>query len=66
VNVTGMLYYKKRLYVPNLNSIKNLILDEFHKSHYARVMKPTQEKIEKIYQRLRIHPFQGGNLLYIT
>eukprot|EP00253_Pinus_taeda_P030914 PITA_30914 len=30
-----MLYYKGRLYVPNQNSIKNLILDEFHKSHYA-------------------------------
>jgi len=23
------------MYVPNKNSIKNLILDEFHKSHYA-------------------------------
>eukprot|EP00253_Pinus_taeda_P023153 PITA_23153 len=31
----GMMYYKKRLYVPNQNSIKNLILDEFHISHYA-------------------------------
>ena len=35
MDVAGMLYYKKRLYVPNQNSIKNLILDEFHKSHYA-------------------------------
>eukprot|EP00253_Pinus_taeda_P007180 PITA_07180 len=34
VDVVGILYYKKRLYVPNQN-IKNLILDEFHKSHYA-------------------------------
>eukprot|EP00253_Pinus_taeda_P009116 PITA_09116 len=31
----GMLYYQKILYVPNQNSIKNLILDEFHISHYA-------------------------------
>eukprot|EP00253_Pinus_taeda_P004645 PITA_04645 len=31
----GMLYYKKRLYVPNQNSIKNLILDEFHIRHYT-------------------------------
>ena len=30
------------------------------------VMKPTQEKIEKIDQRLRIQPLRGGNLLYIT
>jgi len=30
-----MLGYKKRLYRPNHNSIKNLILEEFHKSHYA-------------------------------
>lgn len=32
----GMLYYKKRLYVPNQNNIKYLILDEFHISHYSR------------------------------
>ena len=30
------------------------------------VMKPTQEKIEKIDQRLRIQPLRGGNLPYIT
>lgn len=30
------------------------------------VMKPAQEKIEKIDQRLRIQPLRGGNLLYIT
>jgi len=30
------------------------------------VMKPAQQKIEKIDQRLRIQPLQGGNLLYIT
>ena len=33
-------------------------------AHY--VMKPAQENIEKIYQRLRIQPLRGGNLLYIT
>lgn len=31
----GILYYKKRLYVPDQNNIKILILDEFHISHYA-------------------------------
>ena len=30
------------------------------------VMKPAQEKIENIDQRLRIQPLRGGNLLYIT
>jgi len=30
------------------------------------VVKPAQEKIEKIDQRLRIQPLGGGNLLYIT
>ena len=30
------------------------------------IMKPAQEKIEKIDQRLRIQPLRGGNLLYIT
>jgi len=30
------------------------------------VMKPAQEKIEKIDQHLRIQPLQRGNLLYIT
>jgi len=30
------------------------------------VMKPAQEKIEKIDQCLRIQPLRGGNLLYIT
>jgi len=29
-------------------------------------MKPAQENIEKIDQRLRIQPLRGGNLLYIT
>ena len=33
---------------------------------YLSVMKPSQEKIENIDQRLRIQPLQGGNLLYIT
>ena len=30
------------------------------------VMKPAQENIEKIDQRLRNQPLRGGNLLYIT
>jgi len=29
-------------------------------------MKPTNKKIEKIDQRLRIQPLGGGKLLYIT
>jgi len=29
-------------------------------------MKPANKKIEKIDQRLRNKPLQGGNLLYIT
>jgi len=32
----------------------------------ARVMKLAHKKIEKIVERLRIQPLQGGNLLYIT
>eukprot|EP00253_Pinus_taeda_P033032 PITA_33032 len=35
VNRDGMLVYKKRLFVPNDNSLKNLILNEFHTSHYT-------------------------------
>jgi len=31
----GVLYYKGRIYIPNQSQIKNLILDEFHTSHYA-------------------------------
>eukprot|EP00253_Pinus_taeda_P012189 PITA_12189 len=31
----GRIYFKKRLYVPNQNRIRNLIMDEFHISHYA-------------------------------
>ena len=43
----------------------------FQKGKYIQnqangVMKPAQEKIEKIDQRLRIQPLRGGNLLYIT
>jgi len=30
-----MLYFNKKLYVPNSNNLKNLILDEFHTSHYT-------------------------------
>ena len=36
------------------------------KALIPNVMKPAQEKIEKIYQCLRIQPLRGGNLLYIT
>lgn len=35
MDAASMLNNKKRLYVPNQNDIKNLISDEFHKSHYA-------------------------------
>eukprot|EP00253_Pinus_taeda_P021805 PITA_21805 len=31
----GMLYFNKRLYVPDSDDLKNLILDEFHTSHYT-------------------------------
>eukprot|EP00253_Pinus_taeda_P019879 PITA_19879 len=31
----GRIYFKKRLYVPNKSRIRNLIMDEFHVSHYA-------------------------------
>jgi len=31
----GLIYFKQRLYVPNQSRIKNLIMDEFHVSHYA-------------------------------
>ena len=36
------------------------------KALIPNVMKPAQERIEKIDQRLRIQPLRGGNLLYIT
>ena len=36
------------------------------KALIPNVMKPAQEKIEKIDQRLKIQPLRGGNLLYIT
>ena len=36
------------------------------KALIPNVMKPAQEKIEKIDQRLRIQSLRGGNLLYIT
>ena len=36
------------------------------KALIPNVMKPAQEKIKKIDQRLRIQPLRGGNLLYIT
>eukprot|EP00253_Pinus_taeda_P020306 PITA_20306 len=31
----GRIYFQKRLYVPNQSRIRNLIMDEFHVSHYA-------------------------------
>eukprot|EP00253_Pinus_taeda_P017694 PITA_17694 len=31
----GLIYFKGRIYVPNQSRIKNLIMDEFHISHYA-------------------------------
>eukprot|EP00253_Pinus_taeda_P004481 PITA_04481 len=31
----GRIYFKKRLYVPNQSRIRNLIMDEFHTSHYT-------------------------------
>ena len=36
------------------------------KALIPNAMKPAQEKVEKIDQRLIIQPLQGGNLLYIT
>jgi len=36
------------------------------KALITNVMKPAQEKIEKLDQWLRIQPLRGGNLLYIT
>eukprot|EP00253_Pinus_taeda_P012142 PITA_12142 len=35
VDDAGRIYFKKRLYVPNQHRIRNLIMDEFHISHYA-------------------------------
>ena len=48
--------------------LKNGDLTEWEDSSRMRmcVMKPAQEKIEKIDPRLRIQPLRGGNLLYIT
>eukprot|EP00253_Pinus_taeda_P017334 PITA_17334 len=31
----GIVYFQQRIYVPNQNKIKSLIMDEFHISHYA-------------------------------
>eukprot|EP00253_Pinus_taeda_P020204 PITA_20204 len=31
----GRIYFQKQLYVPNQGKIRNLIMDEFHVSHYA-------------------------------
>eukprot|EP00253_Pinus_taeda_P026215 PITA_26215 len=31
----GMMYFNKKLYVPDSVDLKNLILDEFHTSHYT-------------------------------
>jgi len=35
MDAAGMLNYEKRLYVPNQNDIKRLILDEFDRSPYV-------------------------------
>eukprot|EP00253_Pinus_taeda_P011178 PITA_11178 len=35
LNKDGMIHFKQRLYVPSQDKIKNLIMDEFHVSHYA-------------------------------
>eukprot|EP00253_Pinus_taeda_P028202 PITA_28202 len=35
ISKDGMPLYRKRLVVPNDNNLKNLILNEFHTSHYA-------------------------------
>eukprot|EP00253_Pinus_taeda_P003717 PITA_03717 len=35
LNATGILYYKKRIYIPNHVEVKKRILDEHHKSPYA-------------------------------
>eukprot|EP00253_Pinus_taeda_P013617 PITA_13617 len=35
LNEDGMIHFKQRLYVPSQDKIKNLIMDEFHVSHYA-------------------------------
>jgi len=31
----GLLYFHKRLYVPKENDLWNMILNEFHTSHYT-------------------------------
>lgn len=33
LDAARLLYYKGRLYVPDQNNIKNLIMDEYHRSH---------------------------------
>eukprot|EP00253_Pinus_taeda_P012349 PITA_12349 len=35
IDDAGIVYFKQRIYVPNQNKVKNLIMDEFHISHYA-------------------------------
>eukprot|EP00253_Pinus_taeda_P011485 PITA_11485 len=35
IDDAGIVYFKQRIYVPNQNKIKGLIMDEFHISHYA-------------------------------
>ena len=42
------------------------ITSYLRENYKVNVMKPAQEKIEKIDQRLRIQPLRGGNLVYIT
>eukprot|EP00253_Pinus_taeda_P012179 PITA_12179 len=35
IDDAGIVYFKQRIYVPNQNKIKSLIMDEFHINHYA-------------------------------
>eukprot|EP00253_Pinus_taeda_P011517 PITA_11517 len=35
IDDAGLIYFKGRIFVPNHSRIKNLIMDEFHISHYA-------------------------------
>lgn len=35
INAENLLIYRKMIYVPNQQHLKNLIFDEYHKSPYA-------------------------------
>lgn len=55
MDADGMLYHKKRLYVPNKNNIKSLILDEFRRSYYAR-----HSRYQKMITALRKDYYWSG------